>query len=294
MLKINANSKINLFLEITGKKPNGYHTVDTVMQSVSLSDELELELIPKSGGIMLSCSISSIPVGERNIAYKTAKSYIDATGVDCGLKINIEKRIPSEAGMGGGSADGAAVLVGLNELCGRLLEDNALEEIAAKHGADIPFCLGGGTQRLMGIGSEAVGRYVSPELPIVIVKPNSGVSTPQAYRCLDNAFADFSEHQPIRPDMLIDALSGKSKIRPEALFNRFELALDKLCPASKELIDYLRDKSHGSLLCGSGAAVFAIADSCSHAKALACRVKSEFQNYSVWTAETVACGCSIL
>lgn len=294
MLKINANAKINLFLEITGKLPNGYHTVDTVMQSVSLADSLELELIPKSEGIKLSCNLPAIPLDERNIAYKTARAYLEATNADCGVRININKSIPSEAGMGGGSADGAAVLVGINRLCGTLLSEYELETIASKHGADIPFCIEGGTQRLLGIGTERIEKYSSPSLPLVIAKPQSGVSTPQAYRLLDSIFSDFVDHTPISPEGVIDFICGKPGGCSEVLFNRFEYVLDELCPASKALIGFLKDRSHGSLLCGSGAAVFAIADSMAHARLLADEVKNNYGNCSVWTAETVPCGCSII
>ncbi len=294
MLKIKANAKINLFLEITGKLQNGYHTVDTVMQSVSLSDSLELELIPRCEGIKLSCDLPGIPADERNIAFKTAKAYLEATNADCGVRIKINKSIPSEAGMGGGSADGAAVLIGLNELCGKPLEEDALEKIASKFGADIPFFIRGGTKRLLGIGTETVEKYTSPNLPLVIAKPQAGVSTPQAYRLLDMIFADFADHKPMSPEGLIDFICGKPGGCSGVLFNRFESILGEMCPESKALIDFLRDRSHGSLLCGSGAAVFAVADSMNHAKALANQVKNEYSDCSVWTAETVSGGCSIL
>ena len=294
MLKINANSKINLFLEITGKLPSGYHTVDTVMQSVSLSDSLELELIRKTDGIKITCDIPGIPTDERNIAFRTAQAYLEATDADCGIRIGIKKSIPSEAGMGGGSADGAAVLVGLNELCGNLLGIKELEAIASKYGADIPFCIEGGTKRLIGIGTDTAETFSSPELSLVIAKPDGGVSTPEAYRCLDKMFADFTDHQPQLPTYLTEILSGNNAAYSNALFNRFEYVLDELCPSSKSLVSYLRDNSHGSLLCGSGAAVFAIADSTAHAKLLADRVKSEYADCAVWTAETASRGCYII
>lgn len=294
MLKIKVNSKINLFLEITGKLSNGYHTVDTVMQSVSLSDFLELELVPKKDGIKLSCDVPMIPLDERNIAYKTAKAFLEAAGADCGVSIGIRKSIPSEAGMGGGSADGAAVLVGLNMLCGNPLVVSDLEQIAAKLGADIPFCIEGGTKRLLGIGTERAEQYTTRHLHLVIAKPQGGISTPEAYRLLDTIYGDFADHKPMSPEGLIDYICGKPGRCSDVLFNRFESVLDQLCPASKDLIDYMRDHSHGSLLCGSGAAVFAVADSPSNAKALADKVKNKYPDCSVWIAETAPSGCIIL
>ena len=294
MLKIKANSKINLFLEITGKLSNGYHTVDTVMQSVSLSDFLELELAPKKDGIKLSCDVPMIPLDERNIAYKTAKAFLEDVGADCGVSIGIRKSIPSEAGMGGGSADGAAVLVGLNMLCGNPLVVSDLEQIAAKLGADIPFCIEGGTKRLLGIGTERAEQYTTRHLHLVIAKPQGGISTPEAYRLLDTIYGDFTDHKPKSPEGLIDYICGKPGVCSGVLFNRFESVLDQLCPASKDLIYYMRDHSHGSLLCGSGAAVFAVADSQSNAKALADKVKNKYPDCSVWTAETAPSGCIVL
>ena len=121
MLSLSANAKINLFLEITGKRSDGYHTVETVMQEISLADGISLRLLPRSEGIKLKANISTIPLDERNIAYKAASKYIALSSVDCGVEITLNKKIPHEAGMGGGSSDGAAVLAGLNELCSEAL-----------------------------------------------------------------------------------------------------------------------------------------------------------------------------
>jgi 4-diphosphocytidyl-2-C-methyl-D-erythritol kinase len=213
--------------------------------------------------------VPTIPLDERNIAYKTAKAFLEAAGTDCGVSIGIRKSIPSEAGMGGGSADGAAVLVGLNMLCGNPLVVSDLEQIAAKLGADIPFCIEGGTKRLLGIGTERAEQYTTRHLHLVIAKPQGGISTPEAYRLLDTIYGDFADHKPMSPEVLIDYICGKPGGCSGVLFNRFESVLDQLCPASKDLIDYMRDHSYGSLLCGSGAAVFAVADSPNSAKALA-------------------------
>ncbi len=290
MIEIIANAKVNLFLEITGKLENGYHTVDTVMQSVSLSDSVSLELLPASSGIVISCNTVGIPCDERNIAHKTARAFLDASGIDCGVSINIEKRIPSEAGMGGGSADGAAVLVGLNHLCGDPLGFEELSAIAASKGADIPFCIKGGTQRLGGIGTDPCETFETPELHLVIAKPMRGISTPAAYGFLDGLYNDFADHEPISPSDLLNALSfGKAL----PLYNRFEEVLDALCPESKALTEELRDSSHGALLSGSGTAVFAIADSAAHAKKLADIISSNHSKCFVTVAQTRQFGCAI-
>lgn len=288
MIEITANAKINLFLEITGKMKNGFHTVDTVMQSISLSDRVTLELLPASEGIVLTCNSAHVPTDDRNIAHKTAKAFLDKTQIDCGVSIHIEKNIPSEAGMGGGSADGAAVIVGLNDLCGKPLTDDELLAIAAAKGADIPFCVFGGTQHLCGTGTELLETLTAPELPIVIAKPSRGISTPAAYSHLDAIHDDFSDHIPVSSKELIEGLSGSF-----TMFNRFEEVLPSLCPESKQLIDFLGERSHGALLSGSGAAVFAITDSRKHAFVLANTVAKAFPDCFVTVSHTAPHGCII-
>ncbi len=291
MIKITANAKVNLFLEITGKLSNGYHTVDTVMQSVSLADRLYIEQIPKKDGIVITCNTEGVPTDESNIAYKTADALLKNIGADFGVSVHIEKNIPSQAGMGGGSADGAAVLCGLNQLCGNPVSDEGLLAIAASKGADIPFCIQGGTQRLIGTGTDMCERLRSPELHLVIAKPMCGISTPSAYACLDGLYNDFNDHCSMRPDALIKALTSGETGLP--LFNRFESILSALCPKSEYLISFMRQNSHAALLSGSGTAVFAIADGLSHAKILARSVADKYPDYFVTTLHTVSSGCVI-
>ncbi len=294
MLEIIAYAKVNLFLEITGKLPNGYHTVDTVMQSVSLSDLISLELTSKDKGILIHTNIEEIPTDERNIAYKAAKKYLDASDIDCGVDIRLTKHIPSEAGMGGGSADGAAVLAGLNKLCGNMLSADDLHAIASSIGADIPFCIRGGTQRLAGIGTDLVERLNTPELSLVIAKPVAGISTPAAYGYLDKIHDNFKDHKAFSPEgHLISVRMNDGMGIAHSLYNRFGEASAELCSESNTLISFMKDNSHGALLSGSGAAVFAIADGDTHARRLEQIIKDRFPDYFVTTAQTVSSGCVI-
>ncbi len=294
MLEITAYAKINLFLEITGKLPSGYHTVDTVMQSVSLSDSIGIELISKDRGIILHVGDKHIPSDERNIAYRAARKYLEATKADCGVEIHLKKGIPSEAGMGGGSADGAAVLVGINKLCGGLLDNRELSGIASTIGADVPFCIEGGTQRLGGIGTDHIESFSSPELTLVVAKPCTGVSTPAAYGYLDTLYNDFSEHSSVSSAELVEALrSRKDNLIRKLMFNRFEEASRGLCPESNELISFMSERSLGALLSGSGAAVFAIAENDNQAIELEKSIRTHYPDYFVTTANTVPSGCII-
>lgn len=295
MLEIVANAKVNLFLEITGKLSNGYHTVDTVMQSVSLSDVLKMELLQNESGIRITCSDPEIPTDERNIAYKVARDYFDVSGAKCGVRIDITKNIPSQAGMGGGSADGAAVLVGLNNLCGELLSIESLKDIASKNGADIPFCIDGGTQRLSGIGTDLVERFSSPKLPLVIVKPRSGISTPAAYRYLDSIHNDFLDHMAINPENLIESLRSTNCANiGSLLYNRFEEVLEQLCVDSLQILSWLKSRGCYALLSGSGTAVFGIANDLIEAQKIAASISNQFPDSFTCVCETTDCGCSII
>lgn len=288
MLSLSANAKINLFLEITGKRSDGYHTVETVMQEISLADGISLRLLPKSEGIKLKANITSIPLDERNIAYKAASKYIALSGVDCGVEITLNKEIPHEAGMGGGSTDGAAVLMGLNELCSGAIDKIQMHNLAASLGADVPFFLYGGTALMSGIGTDYIRSVRSPDLHLVISKPMNGISTPAAYRYLDEVHNDFTEHSKADVSPLLEAISDNSadKISTE-IYNVFESASDVLCPDTKELRSFLSDNSYGAMLCGSGSSVFAITDGAVHSARLIDKLSEKFPNYYATYATTV-------
>ena len=182
---LNAKAKINLYLDVTGKRADGYHLLETVMHTVSLCDTVTLTKTGRSG-IEISCSDPLIPCNEKNIAYKCAAAFFDKTGISIGgVSIDIIKRIPSQAGMGGGSADGAAVLAGLDRLFETGLSESELISIGAKIGADIPFCIKGGCGYCTGIGEiieplPAICGYV------LIGKGQAGISTAEAFGKIDS------------------------------------------------------------------------------------------------------------
>lgn len=184
-ITIFAPAKINLTLNVAGRRSDGYHTIVTVMQSISLSDTVFIEQ-NDSGKLLFECRADGIPDGKENIAYKAAEAFLNYSNVSCGgLYISVHKHIPFQAGLGGGSADCAAVLVGLNKLLGTDYSKNKLCEIGVKLGADVPFCITGGTKLCRGIGED-----ISPAPPlencfIVIGKGSSGISTKKAYEKID-------------------------------------------------------------------------------------------------------------
>ena len=184
-MKVKAYAKINLTLDVTGKREDGFHTLDTVMQSVSLYDELELARVDEPG-VHLLCSKEYLPVDTKNTAYRAAQYFLERCGLrEEGVSISIRKRIPSRAGMGGGSADAAGVLRGLDELYSTKLGIPALMELGAQVGADVPFCVHGGTCRCTGVGDILEPVPAMPDCFLLICKPPAGMRTPRASALID-------------------------------------------------------------------------------------------------------------
>ncbi len=183
---IKTNAKINLYLNVTGKRNDGYHLLESVMQSISLYDIVNIKK-NETNAIRIICNQPNIPCDNSNIAYKAAEAFFRSTYINkIGVDISIKKNIPSQAGLGGGSADGAAVLAGLNLLCETHLNLNQLCTIGSKIGADVPFCLVGGTAHCTGIGDIIKPLNNLPECYIVIGKGDKGISTACAYKEIDS------------------------------------------------------------------------------------------------------------
>lgn len=187
MLTKPAYAKINLTLDVTSKRADGYHNLGTVMQSVTLCDVIHAE---KAEGIILECRDSKIPLDEKNTCHRAAGLFFKRTGILGGVRIVIEKNIPSEAGLGGGSSDAAATLLLLNELYDARLSYYDLEEIAALTGADVPFCIRGGAAVCRGIGEKMTGIGGLEKRHVLLVKPGFGISTPEAYAAFDKKGAE--------------------------------------------------------------------------------------------------------
>ena len=212
-MKIKANAKINLSLAITGKRSDGYHLIDTVMHSVSLFDEIDIE---KSDGLTVECDKYNIPQ-EENIAFKAANLFFSEANIKSGAKIVIKKNIPAAAGVGGGSADAAAVLLGLNKLYNANLSCAKLCEMALKLGADVPFFIKGGCQRAQGIGEE-----LTPITPlnrgyILLAKADTKPSTAEMYRLLDSKDPEILDTEKV-----IKAVENNDlNLLSNSLFNAF-------------------------------------------------------------------------
>ena len=176
-----AHAKINLLLDVTGILPNGYHSVAMILQSIDLHDTVTLETVAGLG-IEIRCNLPYIPTDHRNIAWKACKAF----GVTDGVRVTLEKRIPSQAGLGGGSADAAAVLTALRAMFKPDMPDDELRSIGARTGADVPFCLQGGCCLAEGIGEILTPLPCLPaDYEIEVLKPSAGVNTARAYAALD-------------------------------------------------------------------------------------------------------------
>ncbi len=248
-ITLTAYAKLNLYLDITGRRDDGYHMLKTVMQSVSLADYVKIAL-NEGGGISVSCSDPLIPANEGNICHKAARLFFEEIGGGS-ADIRIEKRIPSGAGMGGGSTDAAAVLKGLNILYGNPVDDRRLSEIAAKVGADVPFCLCGGTKFCRGIGDIISEVPPIKECAFLIVMPDFACPTAEAYRRYDE--------NPLTARKNFNEFIKSDGEYWRHLYNVFEdLYGDRRIT---ELTDKLRSAGAlGAALTGSGSAVFGIFD----------------------------------
>lgn len=185
-MKLKAYAKINLSLDITGKRDDGYHDISSVMQSVTLCDEVEV-LKNESGTISISSDSAEIPNNEENIAYKAAKLMIDTFNLSCGFDIFIKKNIPVAGGMAGGSTNAAAVIKAINEICKLGLTTDELMKIGVKVGADVPFCIYQKPALAEGIGEKITAiSGLSDDLWILLVNPNEKVSTKKIYEKIDN------------------------------------------------------------------------------------------------------------
>lgn len=257
---VRAYAKINLHLDVTGIMEDGYHAVESVMQSLSLCDEVTVSLT-EQGEVRAKCNVEGLPEDERNIAVRAARLYLDAVGSERGATVKINKRIPMAAGLAGGSADAAATLVALNGLFSNALPMSDLLEIGARLGADVPFCIACGTKYTDGRGDRLHAFPSVDERAIFVVAcGGEGVSTPWGYGLLDRSFERFENYSPVGCKGLEAALRGEEPLEfCEHLFNIFEVPVFAERPVAKKLFDVmLQSGARGARMSGSGPSVFGV------------------------------------
>ncbi len=278
-ITMNAHAKINLFLDITGRREDGYHTITGVMQSVSLADRVTVAVEepvgkylcamgPRPGAaehIALSCSDPNLPTDSKNLAWQAAEVFFAATGRGCRrLCIDIDKHIPAAAGMAGGSTDAAAVLSALNELFEHPLTDIELRTVGLKLGADVPFCLAGGTQMTEGIGEVLTPVAALPDCVVLVACAGERVSTPAAYGALDRLCDNFApgaytprytERNALIAALMAGDLDGVAK----NAFNLFESVILPERPVAAKIREVMRSSGAVlSMMSGSGPSVFGL------------------------------------
>lgn len=289
-----APAKINLFLQITGDRPDGYHDLKMLMQSVSLMDRLVLNWCDRPE-IVVECSDPQVPTDQRNLAYKAVillrQRFPELA--DRGVHIAITKQIPIGGGLAGGSGNGAAVLYGLNAMAELGLNNDELANLALQLGSDVPFCLSGGTAIATGRGEQLTPVPDFPALSLVIAKPKAmAVSTAWVYQTFRSQ--RLIERSPTNLDQLWHELlnGGKAEAIGSCLYNDLERVVLPKYPAIAELKRQLASQSLGALMSGSGACVFAICADGDHAQHLAQSTISP--DTEAWAVHTVDHGCRIL
>ncbi len=245
-MKIKANAKINLTLDVIGKRADGYHLIDSVFQSVSLCDEITVK---KSDSIIINCTDSTID-DKSNIAYIAAERFFEHTGIVGGAEITLDKHIPLASGMGGGSADAAAVLVALDKLYDTRLGNDTLCKIGLLVGADVPFCIVGGTARVGGVG-ECLQRLPDmPDCSLLIIKHGKKLSTADMYKKIDAC--DSLTHTTAA---MVDCISRGDFV---GVCKNVSNAFAAVCDNTQLINDIKTTNPLAVSLSGSGPTVFAV------------------------------------
>jgi 4-diphosphocytidyl-2-C-methyl-D-erythritol kinase len=298
-----APAKINLLLEIVGDRPDGFHELVMVLQSIDLADHIDLK--PLMGDrIKLHCDHPQVPLDENNLAYRAAKLMQDCFPGHGGVDITIQKNIPIGAGLAGGSTNGAAVLVGLDLMWNLGLAQGELYRLAAKLGSDMPFCISGGTALALGRGEELSPLTDLDRLYAVLAKYRSlSVSTPWAYQTYRAQFSDTYAQTPAEQDQrrrtgpsvaMLGAIAHRSPQEiGRALHNDLEKVVLSHHPQVAQLRECMAQNSAlGGMMSGSGPTVFALTESKDEAEQIAAQVKTEFldPDLEVWVTKFISHG----
>ena len=264
-------AKINLSLDVTGKRPDGYHTLESIFQSVGVYDDIEISF-EEGDSLTFECNLPNLPTDERNLAVKAVYTFLKYSGKQAKIDISLEKRIPSGAGMGGGSADAAGVIWALDGLFGTHYSMETLCEIGLQVGADVPFILMGGTAYVRGIGEIIQPLKPLPEIPVIIIKGKESISTPLAYRAIDAL-----EH-PMHPNTkaMLQAIEHQDlQALCENCGNLFEQAIscEEVIQAKKALLEA---GASCAVMTGSGSAVFGLFPNLTYSQAREVMLKVKY------------------
>ncbi len=286
-IKVLAPAKVNLAVDVMGRRPDGYHSVSLVLQAVSIYDTITISA-NDSEEITVSCSDKVVPTDKTNIVYKAAEKFFRKTGIDkSGINIHIDKVIPSQAGLGGGSSDGAAVIMGLNTMFNTHLKSKDMEDIASYIGADVPFFINGGTQLATGTGTDLEKLHSMPNCYMVICKPDINVSTKEAYDAIDAAeIKQFKYSDEVIKGIYMRSLNSVVT----SMYNDFDVFLD-----IKEVNDIKKfmydNKAKGACMSGSGSAVFGVFNKEKYAAECCEKLKKTYSQ--TFLCKPIKIGCSV-
>ncbi len=284
-LEKSSPCKVNLILNILGKRADGFHELETVMQPVNFCDELAFERAGNS--IQLSCSDTSLPTDARNLVFRAATKFLAAAEISDGVKIHLEKKIPLAAGLGGGSGNAATTLLALNELFGQPLTLAKLDELAASLGSDIPFFLYGKPALAVGRGEKVATLENFPALrgkAFFLIHPGFGIATPWAYQNLARFPAALNGEKGRAQKLIAKLQTEDLRAAADDFYNSLEApALEKF-PVLSLYQEFLREQGAlAALMSGSGSTTFAIAENLAAAETLVEQFKSQF-GPNGWTA----------
>lgn len=289
-VRVQTPAKINPVLEVLGKRPDGYHELALVFQAIGLFDELEF--VRGGDGLRFEImeSPSPLAVDDSNLVVKAAKLFLKRIlQGEADVLIRLKKRIPLAAGLGGGSSDAAATLVGLNLVFDAMAPQTALESLAAQLGSDVPFFLTGGTAMGTGRGEVITPWEAAPEMPLVLVKPSQGLSTPAVYqsgKALFSSGEKAKEFKNLLREKNLPKIAG-------SLFNSLQPAAIYLMPEVESIRKQLVERGAlGALVSGSGPTVFAIAKSKAAAREIAAQMAGEGR--MVLATQTIRTGVQVL
>ncbi len=280
-MRIKAYAKVNISLDIVGKREDGYHLLEMIMQSIDLYDELNIE--KQSKDITIKCNKPYVPTDERNLAYKAAKLFIEKYEINSGVNISIKKNIPVCAGLAGGSTDGAAVLKAMNKIFGVEASDEELMKLGLKLGADVPYCIKGGTALCKGVGEEVTELSSFKDKILVLVKPPFGVSTKSVYQEFD--LSKVRSHP--NTEVLIKAIERNDL---KVVSNNMKNLLENVTLRKHKVLINIKEEmkslgSIGTMMSGSGPTVFAFFDDM--LKAQRCFEKMKLKYNDVFITRTI-------
>lgn len=285
-MKMKAYAKINIALDAIGKREDNYHLLRMIMQTIDLYDVIDIEK-SKDSKVSISCNKHYVPTDERNLAYKAAVLFKDEFDIKSGVRIKIKKNIPVAAGMAGGSTNAAAVLVLMNKLFNINAESKVLKEIGLKIGADIPYCIEGGTALC-----EGIGEIITPLKPfenkiLVVLKPNFGVSTKEVYTSLDiNKIRKHANIEGLIQAMEKDDLKYVCKNMKNVLEN---VTIKKHTILKNIKEDMRRSGALGAMMSGSGPTLFAFFDNMLTAQKSFEFLKGKYKYSDVYITRTLNC-----